>query len=302
MTGFERVSLAINHREADRVPKGEWTLGPSLISGLLGKEGPPAWEDEAAARELLGMDLVAVAPPDPDRTAPDPDRLDYSLFHRWRQETDLFVFALIDGPFERAAHRMGFLEFLAAVGKQDDRIEKMAAREAELGLESARRCLRAGAHGVILADDIAYNRGTFIRPALLRRTFLPLWRDQVQALDGVPVFFHSDGNLSDLLPDLASARFHGLHSLEPTAGMDMARIKQEYGPKLCLWGNVDLGWLAGQEDEDEIEDGVQDLLQAAAAGGGYIFGTSSGCLGDDLPPDRVLGLYKAAGKYNRYPE
>ena len=285
--------LAISHREADRVPKGEWSLDPGLICALVGKDAPPTWEDDAATRELLGMDLVAVP-------APDQAVSDYCPFHRWRRETDLFVFALVDGPFESTAYRLGFLEFLAAVGKKDNRIAEMAALEAAKGVESARRCLQAGAHGVIIADDIAYNRGPFVNPAVLRRIFLPLWRDQVRALAAVPVFFHSDGNLMTMLPDLAAAGFCGLHSLEPAAGMDITRIKQEYGHKVCLWGNVDLGWLAGVRDEEQIAAGVRELLRSAAPGGGYIFSTASGCLGDDLPPRRVLALYRAAGEYGRY--
>lgn len=297
MTGVERVFQAINHREADQVPKGEWFLGPGLIGALLGKDGTPSWEDEAAVRKMLDMDLVVIAPNDPDHA-----KFDYSLLRRWRRETDLFVFALIDGPFERLVHRLGFTDFMTAVGKKDDRIEKMAAREAETGTALALSCLKAGACGVILADDIAYNRGPFIPPALLRRIWVPLWRRQTEALAGAPVIFHSDGNISDLLPDIAAAGFSGIHSLEPTAGMDMAGIKQEYGDKICLWGNVDQGFLSQTTDEADIAAAVKDLIRIAAPRGGYIFSTSSGCLGDDLPPDTVLALYRAVSKYGRYPE
>jgi uroporphyrinogen decarboxylase len=290
VTGVERVFLAINHREADRVPKGEWSLGPGLISALMGKDGPPSFEDEAAARELLGMDLVAVAPDG------------CSLIDRWRRETDLFVFALVDGPFERIVAKLGFVEFMTGLGREEHKIAGLAAREAEKGVELARRCLEAGAHGVIIADDIAYNRGTLIRPDTLRRVFLPLWRGQVQALTGVPVFFHADGNFTALLADLVGAGFAGLHSLEPGAGMDIGQIKQEHGHKLCLWGNVDLGWLVDTKDEEQIAAGVRDLMGVAAPGGGYIFATAAGCLWDNLPAERVLALYRAAGEYGYYAE
>jgi len=288
LTRAERVYRAIRHREADRVPKGEWSLGPGLISALLGRPGPPGWEDEAAAREMLGMDLVAV-PVDPDGP---------SLCRRWRRETDLFVFALVDGPFETMANSMGFLEFLAALAKQEEQIAARAAGAAERGLQKARACLQAGAHGVIVADDVAYNRGTFVNPSVLRRIFLPLWRDQVKRLFGVPVFFHADGNLAAILPELATAGFAGLHGLEPGAGMDLAAIKQKYGQRLCLWGNVDPGWLFG--DQDRIAEGVSELLRVAAPGGGYIFATAAGCLGDEAAPEMVLALYRAAEEYGHY--
>jgi hypothetical protein len=80
MTGVERVFHAINHREADQVPKGEWFLGPGLIGALLGKDRTPSWEDEAVVREMLDMDLVVIAPNDPDHS-----KFDHSLLRRWRR-------------------------------------------------------------------------------------------------------------------------------------------------------------------------------------------------------------------------
>lgn len=306
MTGAERVYRAIARKAVDRVPKGEWRLAPALIAGLLGKEGPVGWEDEVAARELLGMDLVALAPagPPPAAGAPGAAGLDYSLFRRWRSQTDFFVFALIDGPFQGVARRMDFTDFLLRVGSRDEGIEKLALEEADFTIEVARYCLKNGAHGVIIADDIAYTRGLYVNPVLLRELFLPLWRRQAGVLKAgrVPVFFHSDGNIMSLLPDLVAAGFTGLHSLEPAAGMDIARIKSEYGANLCLMGNIDLDFLVKAEREEEIAAGVRRLMAVASPGGGFIFSTSSGCLGDDLPPAKVLALYRSAGKYGTYPD
>jgi len=303
MTRWERVYRAIARKPADRVPKGEWQLAPGLIAGLLGKAGPVGWEDEVAARVLLGMDLVTLVPADPAPAAGDPRgaRLDYNSFSRWRNQTDFFIFALIDGPFQGVARRMDFTEFLLRVGGRDGSIKRWAFEEADLNIEVARYCLQNGAHGVIIADDIAYTRGLYVNPSLLREIFLPLWRRQVEALKAgqVPVFFHSDGRIMSLLPDLVAAGFTGLHSLEPTAGMDIARIKKEYGAALCLWGNFDLDFLV-RAAEEEIAASVKGLMAVAAPGGGFIFSTSSGCLGDELPPAKVLALYRAGHEYGVY--
>lgn len=302
MTRVERVYRAINRRELDRVPKGEWQLAPVLVEGILGREKEVTWEDEVAARELLGMDLVGLVPAGlPAVKCLPASRLDYSLFERWRKETDFFVFALIDGPFQSTSRRLDFVDFLLRLRSREERIKKMALQEAEYGLEVARLCLQAGAHGIILADDIAYSRGPYVNPALLREIFVPLWRQQVEALKakGVPVFFHSDGNIWSLLPDLMATGFTGLHSLEPSSGMDIARIKEEYGAYLCLMGNFDLHFLLKARDE-EIRAEVKRLMQVAAPGGGFIFSTSSGCLGGNIPPEKVILLYQAAQEFGIY--
>lgn len=294
MTRTERVYNAIARQGVDRVPKGEWHLSPGLIAGILGSQGSIGWEEEATVREFLGMDLVVLG----TSAAHQGLESNYDDIRRWRAKTDFFVFALIDGPFQGTAQQMDFVDFLLRLGRGDERIRKLAAEQAERGLAMARQCLRSGAHGVLLADDVAYTRGLFVQPPLLREIFVPHWRYQVQALknEKVPVFFHSDGNINSLLLDLVTVGFNGLHSLEPTANMDIVQVKKEYGHSLCLMGNIDLGFLL-RASEGEIAAEVKRLMTVAAPGGGFIFSTSCGCLGDDVPPDKVVALYRAAEKY-----
>ncbi|SMB99908.1 uroporphyrinogen decarboxylase [Thermanaeromonas toyohensis ToBE] len=293
MTRAERVYRALTRQALDRVPKGEWQLAPGLVAALLGKTSPITWEDEVAARKLLGMDLVGLTAGVSEKEA--------SSFKRWREDTDFFIFALVDGPFQRAAKKMGFMDFLCRVANREEQIMELAQDEARQGTEEALRAVEAGAHGVILADDIAYTRGLYISPILVRDLFLPLWERQVAKLKEyqVPVFFHSDGNIQDLLPYLVKAGFTGVHSLEPASGMDISKIKHEYGNELCLMGNFDLDFLI-RASEKEIEKAVRELMTIAAPGGGFIFSTSSGCLGPELPAEKVLTLYRAAGRWGEY--
>lgn len=297
MKRAERVYKAMARQGVDRVPKGEWHLSPGLIAAILGSQGSIDWEGEAAVREFLGMDLVVLG----TSAAHHGLEPNYDSIRRWRGETDFFIFALIDGPFQGTAQQMDFVDFLLRLGRGDERIKELAAKQAEKGLAMARQCLRSGAHGILLADDVAYTKSLFVQPLLMREFFVPLWRYQVQALknERVPVFFHSDGNINSLLPDLVAAGFKGLHSLEPTANMDIARIKKEYGHSLCLMGNFDLGFLI-KAGEGEIEAAVKQLMTVAAPGGGFIFSTSCGCLGEDVPPDKVIALYRSAEKYGAY--
>lgn len=54
----------------------------------------------------------------------------------------------------------------------------MVAANVQLGLDA----LKLGANGLIIADDIAYQRGTFISPDHLRKFFFPSLMDQVGIL------------------------------------------------------------------------------------------------------------------------
>ncbi len=48
---------------------------------------------------------------------------------------------------------------------------------------------------------------------------------QIVEAVGVPMIWHSDGNIESLLPMAVEAGFVGVHGLDPTAGMDLAKVK-----------------------------------------------------------------------------
>ena len=86
---------------------------------------------------------------------------------------------------------------------------------------------------------------------------------------GVPVFFHSDGKVESMLPLIKDAGFDGLQCIEPAAGMDIGKVKSEYGKDLCLMGNIDPALLidgsdSKKENYEELSDAVMQLLSAAA--------------------------------------
>ena len=162
----------------------------------------------------------------------------------------------------------------------------------------------AGAHGIIIADDIAYRQSTYMAPQWLGRHLLPLWQDQVAAArdSGVPVLFHSDGNLNRVLPYIVAAGFDGLCGLEPAAGMDVREIRRGCARQLCLMGTLDPGLLCGQPGGPDADGGYDRLTRALAdemaAGrqaGGVIFGTCSG-LYAGMSPRRVQCMVDAFEK------
>ncbi|MDN5361637.1 MAG: uroporphyrinogen decarboxylase [Moorella sp. (in: firmicutes)] len=337
MTHIERVQVALAGGRPDRVPRGEFELEPGLVAVLLGRA--PDFQSEVAARELLGMDLLAITPAAPvaeagsgsyrdawgcryanrgnlkvplapaipairvaaDYTLPDPVSFNLQAIRRWREETDFFVLAFIDGPFQGTGRLLDFTEFLLAAAAGEKAIGKLAAAVVDFNIKLARLCRQAGAHGIIIGDDIAYGRGTYIRPDLWRELFLPLLRCQVEGIKemGLPVLYHSDGNLQAVLPDLAGLPLDGLQGLEPAAGMDIGAVKREYGERWCLMGNFDLDLLV-TGNPDTITAAARSLLDVAAPGGGYIFSTACGILNASLPPENVLALYRAVDKYGIY--
>ncbi len=300
MQPWERVSGTIRGLAVDRVPRGELVIDPAFCCRALQRE-PFTFETALQCWELLKLDLVVLAAP--NQYIPGADlgggELTGNIRH-WRRETDYFIFALVNGGFARALASVGFQQFMTGVRSEKNALQEMIQNFTGDAVNEAIEAINAGAHGIIIADDVAYQKGTYLSPAQLRELyFSPLSELLEQLKAAVPVFFHSDGNLDKVLPDLVNAGFSGLQGLEPNAGMDLAAVKAAYGKDLCLMGNVDLSLLDPAVSEEVLRAAVYKTIQAGKEGGRYIFGTCGG-LHRELNVAQVLKMYRFAleGGYN----
>ncbi|MCB0203356.1 MAG: hypothetical protein KDH89_00890 [Anaerolineae bacterium] len=294
-TPRDDVRLALAGRWPGRMLRGELVIDDGFVRDFVGLEGEAVpWSARHAVLRRLHHDLVAVQFSagwgSPDQ--PDADDAVY-LLEQWQTETDLFVFALMDGPFSAAAKAWsweGALRRLTAPGRAE--LEMMAEATVELA-EQARSLAARGADGILIGDDIAYRRSAYINPASLRKSYFPFLTLLVESIHaiGLPAVFHSDGNLWGVLDDLLAAGIDGLQGMEPGAGMSLAGVREKAGPDLCLWGNVDVGWLSQPPPAEEIAGRVAQLLQPLA-GTPVILGTSGGLMAG-LPGANVEALFRS---------
>ena len=96
------------------------------------------------------------------------------------------------------------------------------------------------------------------------------------------------------------AGFHGVESLEPFAGMDLKHLKETYGDKLCLIGNIDVSGLLPFGTTDDVVEAVKKCIKDAAEGGGYMLSPCTD-ITDSCKLDNVLAMMDAAKKYGNYP-
>ena len=111
----------------------------------------------------------------------------------------------------------------------------------------------------------------------------------MKAFKDVPVIFHSDGYLYDALPDIVNCGFDAIQSLQPSAGMDIERVKKEFGDKLCLIGNVDLNYLLPFGTPQEVEKEVKELVDKAGPDG-FILSTCN-ILTDAVKVENAKAMY-----------
>jgi len=287
VTKIERILAATRFERVDRIPKGEFYLEDGFVSELLNLKENVTFKDRVEACERCGLDALAFSP----SFSQQDKALVWDGFKQWRKETDFFIFALIDGPFQGTAKLFSsFTDYLIAIAKCDPIIPELVADAIAANVELGLNALALGANGIIIADDIAYQGGTFISPTDLRKNFFPGLTEQVEIFRAqkAPVFFHADGDLWPVLDDIISSGVDGLHSLDFSSLADIAKVRMATENRLCLMGGYDLGWFEG----DNRTEKAMELLTATSMTSGYIFGSSAGILGNTLSAKQVIDVYQ----------
>lgn len=143
------------------------------------------------------------------------------------------------------------------------------------------------------SDDIAYTDGLMVSPTMLRKYFFP-WLKRIGDLarsHGKPLIYHTDGLLYTVFEDIIACGVDAIHPIEPKA-MALADVKQRYGERLCLIGNVDVDLLARGTTE-QVRQMVRQSIEQAGYNGGYIVG-SGNSIPDYVNFDNYMALLKAA--------
>jgi uroporphyrinogen decarboxylase len=339
MTSRERVLTALQRKQPDRVPWVESSVHNRLAEKLLkradfekatvtqlfslpGSRIPPEVLDVIALDNLTfvvapprfvksqpfeGMDMIAdglikteadlgkVILPDPESDAFYAPAREFIARHRGSNR------ALAVGT------RMGISNTYLSMGMEHfslmlfdnpkfvlqlmdifvDWAEKAVPRICELGFDL-----------VIVAEDLAWKQGPLFSPKTIRELFIPRMK-KVAGKIKLPWIYHSDGNLLPVLDDLLTLGMNGLANIEPNA-MDIVELKQKYGHRICLMGNIDLHYTLTQGTPEETEAEVKKRIREVGPGGGYILASSNG-LTAYCKPENVLAMSQALLKYGTYP-
>ena len=90
----------------------------------------------------------------------------------------------------------------------------------------------------------------------------------------VPVVFHSDGDLNNVMEPLIDTGVDAVMALQPFCGMDILHLKKKYGDRITLWGNINISELLIFGTPTEVEEVVKETIGIAAPGGRFILSTS----------------------------
>lgn len=158
---------------------------------------------------------------------------------------------------------------------------------------------------LLMGDDLGTQRSTIMAPALYRTLLKPLHARLIEAVkrhSRAKVFFHSDGNIYTLLGDLIEVGVDIINPVQVSAGEmgDTARLKREFGDRLCFCGAIDTGYVLPRGAPADVRREVQRRIHDLAPGGGYILAAVH-CIQPDVPVANVIAMFDEAATAGVYP-
>jgi uroporphyrinogen decarboxylase len=215
---------------------------------------------------------------------------------------DLAVATLLEGPLTKCWYLTGLQTFMKMLYTIPMELRKFISKMTKFQIELGKRLIELGIDLIWIDEDLGDVKGPLIHPNLLREFIFPKLKEMINIFKrrGVKVLLHSDGNIMPIINDIIQIGVDGLHPLERSAGMNIGFIKEKYGDKLTLIGNVDSKTVLQYGPIEKIKEQVIDCIRIAAPGGGYIL-ASDHSIHIGIPEIHVKAMFKIAKKFGRYP-
>jgi uroporphyrinogen decarboxylase len=336
-THLERVLTALRREQPDRVPSFEWEIDEKLIESLLpggslldfiewtDLDGVSIFEDSiknpidantyidewgVTLRKTeeyypisidfpikVPSDLAKFNPPDP--CAPERFISLVSAVERFKGKRAILFRA--HDVFSIPRNLRGIENVMMDFILNPDLLREMVQISLTYNSALVKRAVELGADAIFLTDDFSDNRGPMMSPKHFREFLLPGFQESIDMIHkaGVPAIKHTDGNIWPILDEIVNSGVDCIDPLDPLGGMSVGSVKEKYGLRVCLKGNVDIGGALSNGTPEEVCAETLACIQAGKPGGGYILSTSNSLM-SCIKPGNYLAMLETLHQFGSY--
>jgi uroporphyrinogen decarboxylase len=340
MNSRERVLAVIKRQEPDRIPTFEWVFHPRIISTITGGGnyedfitkcdidavmcGPTYLKktvaknmilDEWGITRLQGHEEYAMPLDEkaPLQTMADlenwnpPDPYAPHRVEAMKERINLFkgkraIIIRIRDVWSNPRELLGYENLLLKCALEPEFVGQVVEKCINHSIAMLEIAAELGGEIVMSGDDIADNTRTLISPAMLESIFMPHFRRWVEAIHDHGMYYwkHTDGNIRDILPMLVDSGIDGIDPIDPIAGMDLAEVKNEWGDRVAIKGNVNCAEELTNGTLEDVEEAVKKCIRDAGLGGGYAC-SSSNMIHSGVKPELYLKMLDSIREFGVYP-
>jgi len=164
----------------------------------------------------------------------------------------------------------------------------------------AEKWTQAGVDILITADDVGAQNSLFMSADMYRKWIKPRLIKVIRAAKAmnpdVLIFYHSDGNIWDIIPDLLEAGVEILNPIQPEC-MDPLRVMEQYGDRCSFWGTIGTQTTLPFGSTADVTQACLSVLNARRGKGGLVLAPTH-LVEPEVPLENVETLVRVARTYH----
>jgi len=242
----------------------------------------------------------------------DPYRVEQAALdaHRLDEENQYAILATpwLMFPLERAFGLQGMDKFLMNLAMLPDFAEALLKKNLELCKQHMGHFLHAvGEHidMIKIGDDLGTQDRLMISPRMYRKLLKPIHAELIQFIKErtkAKVFFHTDGDVFDLIGDFIEIGVDILNPVQTSAGKmsDLEGLKSSFGQNIIFCGAMDTQYFLPKGSPQEVRDEMRRVMRALGENGGYM-AASVHTIMQEVPAQNILAMVDAVEQFGYYP-
>jgi uroporphyrinogen decarboxylase len=207
------------------------------------------------------------------------------------------VMGTMDYPFKTCWHMRGLENYLCDMLVEKTFASELLLRAASYQKEKGLRLIEAGADILSFSGDIAMQDRMMVQVDAWRELDKPVFAGMIKAFrkakPDILVYYHSDGNMEEVIPDLVEIGVDIINPIQPEC-MNVTEIKRKYGDSITLHGTISIQRTLPNGTVTDVRREVTDRIMNCGQNGGLILAPSNH-VQNDTPLENIIEIYRAAG-------
>ena len=211
-------------------------------------------------------------------------------------------------PFERAFAMQGMDKFLLNMAMYPDFAEALLRKNLSLCKQLMGNFLTEIGENIDIikiGDDLGTQDRLMISPKMYRKLLKPIHAELIQHIKKftkAKIFFHTDGDVFDLIDDFIEIGVDILNPIQTSAGKmaNLEELKTRYGKDLIFCGAVDTQHVLPHGTPEEVSQEMRRVINILGRDGGYMV-ASVHTIMHEVPPENILAMVDAVEEFGHYP-
>lgn len=208
-----------------------------------------------------------------------------------------WVDAMAGHIFELAWQLIGFEKFFEDMVLNPDLVEAVLDHITADNCFRARRFAEAGVDMLRTGDDVGMQDRLMMKPDEWRRFLKPRLAKVIASARAVrpdiPVWYHSDGKIADIIDDLIEVGVTVLNPVQPEC-LDVHWLKRRYGNRLAFWGTIGTQTVMPFGTPSDVRRTVREMIDLFWPG---LVLAPTHVLEPDVPWENILAFFSAVEEF-----